>query len=73
MQIDKINKLIPYRFTWKCNMHQMYVLIINNFIFSNGNHTFDIITRMVSFIESHSLQIDLWTPDNNVTAEGILQ
>ncbi|XP_026814131.1 uncharacterized protein LOC113554460 [Rhopalosiphum maidis] len=35
-----------------------------------GNHTLDIINRMVSFINSHSLQIDLWTPNNNATAEG---
>ncbi|XP_022175976.1 uncharacterized protein LOC111037619 [Myzus persicae] len=37
---------------------------------NDGNHTFDIINRMVSFIDSHSLQIDLWTPDNNATVEG---
>uniref|UniRef100_A0A2S2NXK9 Uncharacterized protein n=1 Tax=Schizaphis graminum TaxID=13262 RepID=A0A2S2NXK9_SCHGA len=35
-----------------------------------GNHTLDIINRMVSFINSHSLQIDLWTPNNSATAEG---
>ncbi|XP_060868178.1 uncharacterized protein LOC132943275 [Metopolophium dirhodum] len=35
-----------------------------------GNHTFDLINRVVSFVDSHSLQIDLWTPDNNVTTEG---
>ncbi|KAE9526862.1 hypothetical protein AGLY_013510 [Aphis glycines] len=34
------------------------------------NYTFDIINRMVSFINSHSLQIDLWTPDNNAITEG---
>lgn len=45
----------------------------NNFIFRYGNHTSDLINRIISFVDSHSLQIDLWTPDNNVTAEGILQ
>lgn len=26
---------------------------------------------MVSFVDSHSLQIDLWTPNNNLTDEGL--
>ncbi|VVC40173.1 Protein of unknown function DUF1676 [Cinara cedri] len=34
------------------------------------NRSSDVIDRIVSFMDSHSLQIDLWTPDNNVTVEG---
>lgn len=26
---------------------------------------------MISFVDSHSLQIDLWTPNNNLTDEGL--
>lgn len=48
------------------------VRLRTNIIFLYRNYTFDVIDRIVSFVDSHSLQIDLWTPDNNdITVLGL--